>query len=79
MKERTPGNVVASRSREVKRAWKQAGKPTSLKVWAHETAMGSDDAAEMSRNWFHNKRVNTSKPPKGIGSTRKKKGQQGKK
>lgn len=43
----------------------------SLKEFARTLAAAGNESAQ---RWLHNKRVNTSKPPLGIGSTRKKKG-----
>jgi hypothetical protein len=43
----------------------------SLKEFARTLAAAGNESAQ---RWLHNKRVNTSKPPLGTGSTRKKKG-----
>ena len=53
------------------RLYKKAGKPGSLRSFAR--SVESDTAKELVANWFHNKTANFSKPPLGIGNTRKKK------
>lgn len=55
--------LVKSVYKKAKKANKQLG---SLKAFAR--SLGDE-----AKNWFHNKRVNTSKPPLGLGRTRKKK------
>jgi hypothetical protein len=75
---RTPGVVEAQprdadgrRTNSVKSAWKKSKKGASLKAYARaQAAQGDVDA----KRWLHNKRVNPSNPPKGIGSTKKRKG-----
>ncbi len=52
-----------------------AGMP--LKAFVRECAVSPDQELKQKANdWFHNKRANFSKPPLGLGSTRKKKSQQ---
>jgi len=53
--------------------------PISLKQFAKALiAKGGEEAAAATR-WIANKRANFSKPPLGLGSTRKKKNKDGKK
>lgn len=63
--------VHAHGDEKTRRRWVRREGSMSLKEFARR----QDD--EASKRWFHNKRVNTSNPPQGIGSTRKKKQSQG--
>lgn len=54
---------------------RKANSGQSLKEFARASVSAKDvDLSTAARNWLHNKSANTSKPPLGIGSTRKKKG-----
>lgn len=82
MKTRTPAtpntrhepNKVASYSKALKnlhRRYRKAGGELGLKQFVKTSE--NEDVQLLSADWFHNKTANFSKPPLGIGSTRKKK------
>lgn len=75
MKVREQQKPKKSASKYIKRAWARDGKPDTLKVYARKLT-DPDDVIQV-KNWFHNKKANFSKPPLGLGSTRKKKNKQG--
>ena len=56
-----------------KTRYRMVRRPGSMSL--KEFARRQDD--EHSQRWLHNKAANTANPPKGIGSTRKKKGSGG--
>ena len=67
-KERTPAKVRESQRRSIITKWHKSGSKASLKAWARAV---TDDMTKLQvSDWFHNKRANTSNPPKGIGRTR---------
>ena len=72
MSTREPAKTKPAASLALKRLYKKAGKPEGgLRNFARTSE--SETAKELAANWFHNKTANFSKPPKGIGNTRKKK------
>jgi hypothetical protein len=73
-KERIPAKLQPSVASTVKAAWKKSNSHLSLKAWARS---GSSGLGEASATWFANKRLNTSKPPLGLGKTRRKKSKNG--
>lgn len=73
-KERTPAKHKPSTASQVKSAWKKLGSSSSLKIFARAQ---TGSAGELSAAWFFNKKANTSKPPLGIGKTRRKKSKNG--
>lgn len=52
-----------------KHTWISKDNHVSLKTFAHRLSSSTDETAVVARNWFHNKRVNTSNLPLGIGRT----------
>jgi len=81
-KEREPAKIreyerdgEGRRKHVLKSFHKKANSHLSLKEYARQ-AQGDKDAdlSTAARNWLFNKKANTSKPPLGIGCTRKKKG-----
>lgn len=77
-----------SASLVLKRMYRKATLPTgepvksnmSMKAFVAGLIQGNDEKLQrLHENWFFNKRTNFSKPPLGIGSTRKKKGKNGSK
>lgn len=70
---RTPAKPKPSKVKQIKKAWKVSGKRTSLK----EFARTDEEVREIAKDWFHNKTANFSKPPIGLGRTRKRKNQSG--
>lgn len=86
MSEREPGQTKAAAGKKLKAIFgfgrgksrqKRMHAGVSLKQLVREST--DAEVQKLAQDWLHNKRVNTSKPPLGIGCTRKKKGQQGKK
>lgn len=86
MNERTPGQNKPSTGNKLKAIFgmgrgknrhKKMHEGMSLKQLVREST--DPEIVKLAQDWFHNKNVNTSNPPLGIGATRKKKGQQGKK
>lgn len=77
---RTPATPKPSKAKLLKKLWKtetkKIGHSISLKAFAKTNEEVKDSIGSV---WLHNKRANFSKPPLGLGSTRKKKGQGGKK
>ena len=71
---RTPEKPVDSVAKKIKSIWKKAGKSGSLKAFVK--ASEDKDMVQIRDFWFHNKTANFSKPPLGLGSTRKKKNKQ---
>lgn len=75
MNKREPGKNKPSTANALKSAWKReqmsvASDLVSLKTYARNCAKEGDSNAKA---WLHNKNVNTSNPPKGLGRTRRKK------
>lgn len=93
MKERTPAkakeytrDLNGNRENVVRNLFRKSGNTleVSMKQFARKLANGeaSDPTGESkaaAERWLFNKRVNFSKPPLGLGSTRKKKNKDGKK
>jgi hypothetical protein len=85
-----PRGADGKKTDQVKSAWRKAthrlkevpgqGETKTRYRWVRlEGSMGLREFArrqggEAGERWLHNKRANTSRPPLGIGSTRKKKG-----
>jgi len=67
--DRTPTKLRESHSRSLKTKHRKGGYPgESLKDFVRRQ---TDDETRIQReDWLHNKRANTSKPPRGIGRTR---------
>ena len=85
-KERTPAKPKKSTRKSVVHAWRKSRREAgtdflSLKTFARiKASKGVDEAGDLSERcstWLFNKSANFSKPPQGIGSTRKKKTVQG--
>lgn len=76
--ERKPDTFVKSTARLIKAAFAKAQPGTSLKAYAHLLEQSTDgELRDAASKWFRNKRANFSKPPLGMGATRKKKNSQG--
>jgi hypothetical protein len=71
-KPRTPAVPRPSCAGSIKQAYKNSAKNVPLRQFARELAKGDGSLSEKARNWFFNKNANFSKPPLGIGRTRKK-------
>jgi len=87
MKTRTPAKInsrhesgkVASYSKALKnlhRRYRAGDGELGLKQFVKTS--DNEEVQLLGADWLHNKTANTSNPPKGIGSTRKKKNKQGK-
>jgi hypothetical protein len=77
MKERIPATPRPTASIKLKHLHKKFGQGQSLKDYVRNS-LETDEDKQLGDNWFFNKKANFSKPPKGIGSTRRKKGKGGK-
>lgn len=78
MATRTPDKMqpaAAFRLKSLFRKSYEKRKGVSLKQFVRESE--DKEVRELAPRWFHNKSANASNPPKGIGSTRKKKKRQG--
>lgn len=53
----------------MRRVWLAKEGHVSLKTFAQKLAASDASTSVVARNWFHNKRVNASNPPQGIGRT----------
>ena len=72
MAERTPAKHKPAASLKLKRLRKKSpDKKGSFKEFVKTSE--DDRVKAISADWLHNKTANFSKPPKGIGNTRKKK------
>lgn len=72
MAERTPAKHKPSVSKLIKRMRaKSSDKMNSLRQFARNS--DNEKVKSIAGDWFHNKTANFSKPPLGIGRTRKKK------
>ena len=76
MKERTPAIPRKAASSKLKGLHRKFGVGKTLKNYVQ--TLESDEDKQAVDNWLHNKNANFSKPPKNIGSTRRKKGKGGK-
>lgn len=81
MNTRTPGKHKPSAGALLKAIFgmgrgKERHKKTNVGVGLKQLVRESTDPeiVKLAQDWFHNKRVNVSNPPLGLGSTRKKKG-----
>jgi len=82
--DRTPDALAHSASKQVKDLWKKLAKKSGVALRAFARALHARDAGQfcgctedeckLASDWLSNKSANTSKPPQGIGSTRKKSG-----
>jgi hypothetical protein len=68
MADRTPAKFKPAASRSLKTKHRKAGAVGSLKAFVR--SLKDDESRIQADDWFHNKRANTSTPPKGIGRTR---------
>lgn len=82
MSERVPGQTKPTASKKLKAIFgfgrgksrqKRMHAGVSLKQLVREST--DPEVQKLAQDWLHNKRVNTSNMPLGIGATRKKKGQ----
>jgi hypothetical protein len=72
-------NKVASHSKALKtlhRRYRKNGGDLGLKQFVKTS--DNDDVQLLGVDWLHNKKANFSKPPMGLGSTRKRGGKQAK-
>lgn len=72
---RKPAQPQPSTSRTFKSLYNKSDKSLSLKQFVQQLTSGPLSA--QAHSWFFNKRANFSNPPLEIGSTRKRKGQNG--
>ena len=73
MNTRTPATPKPAASLKLKRLYKRAGKPSGgLRNFVRTS--DKEAVKSLAADWFHNKTANFSKPPLGLGSTKKKKG-----
>lgn len=83
MKEREPAKIRPAGQKTVKSAHRRRLKVEpgiSLKQFVKtQASLGDKEFETAVKNWIFNKHANTSKPPLGLGATRKKKGAGGKK
>ncbi len=68
MADRQPAKAHESHSRSLKTKYAKAGGRGGLKAFVR--SLKDDEGRIQAQDWFHNKRANFSKPPKGIGRTR---------
>lgn len=71
VKEKARGEHKPSTAAQLKRLHKTTKSKLSLKQFA--IAGEPEKVKELAVNWLHNKKVNVSKPPLGMGRTRKRK------
>ena len=76
IKPRVPATPRPGASIKLKRLHRKYGQGQSLKEYVQ--TLESDEDKQAVDNWLFNKKANFSKPPLGIGSTRRKKGKGGK-
>ena len=62
---------VASYSKALKTLWRKAGRPGSLKQFVSTSE--DSQVKDLGPDWLYNKKANFSKPPLGLGNTKKKK------
>lgn len=72
---RKPTNPKSAASKAIKLLWKKSGKHEPLKRFAKLESTPA--VMEVKNTWLFNKKANPSKPPQGIGSTRRKKNSTG--
>lgn len=78
-KEREPAKHLPSASNRIKSIWKKSRSRNEVSLREFVRNSKDEEVQDLALNWFHNKTANTSKPPQGIGSTKKRKNSQPKK